>query len=89
MTNPTALGRVQRDPEATVVAKARPPRRGTPTSRRGGWCQRAPAPLPLPTAPSCARRPRAATFGFRRARDDPRVIVPARRLLLRRLVGDF
>jgi len=35
MTNPTAFGRVQRDLEATAAAKARPPRRGTPTSRRG------------------------------------------------------
>jgi len=49
----------------------------------------APAPLLPPTAPSCARRPRAATFGVRRARDDPWVIVPAHRLLLRRLVGGF
>jgi len=37
--------------------------------------------------PSWARRPRAATTGVERARDDTRVIVPARRLLLRRPVG--
>jgi len=47
-----------------------------------GACPRAP-----PKAPSCARWPRAATFGAWRAHDDPRVIVPARRLLLRRRVG--
>ena len=46
-----------------------------------------PAPLPPPTAPSWARRPRAATTGVKRARDNPRVIVRARRLLLRRPVG--
>ena len=46
-----------------------------------------PAPLPLPTAPSWARRPRAATTGVERARDDPWVIVPACWLLLRRRVG--
>jgi len=45
------------------------------------------APLPPPTAPSCAQRRRAATSRVWRARDDPRVIVPARRLLSRRLVG--
>jgi len=45
-------------------------------------CPRAPS-----TAPSCARWPRAATFGAWRAHDDPRVIVPARRFLLRRRVG--
>jgi len=44
-------------------------------------------PTTPPTAPSWARRPRAATTGVERARDDPRVIVPARRLLLRRPVG--
>ena len=46
-----------------------------------------PAPLPPPTAPSRARRPRAATTGVQRARDDPWVIVAARRLLFRRPVG--
>jgi len=40
-----------------------------------------------PTATSRARRPRAASSGVQRARDDPRSIVPARRLLLRRRVG--
>jgi len=46
-----------------------------------------------PPAPHHRLELRAATarsdFGVRRARDDPRVIVSARRLLLRRLVGGF
>jgi len=41
----------------------------------------------LRTAPSCARRSHAATSGVRSAHNDARVIVPARRLLLRRRNG--
>jgi len=51
-----------------------------PRGCRAGACLPAP-----PTKPSDARRPRGATLGVRRARDDPQVIVPARRLLLWRL----
>jgi len=43
--------------------------------------------VPPPTAPSCEGRPRAVTSGVQRDHDDPRVIVPARRLLLQRRVG--
>jgi len=46
-----------------------------------------PVPLPPLTTSSWARRLRAATTGVERARDDPQVIVPARRLLLQRPVG--
>jgi len=57
---------------------------------RGHRARTAPAPQPPPTAPSCARRPRAATSGVQRAHDDPRVIAPARGFfLLRRLVGEI
>ena len=44
-------------------------------------------PPTTPHHPSWSRRPRAATTGVRNARDDPRVIVPARRLLSRRPIG--
>ena len=54
-------------------------------TRREAWT--APAPLSPPTAPSWAQRPRATTTGVERPRDDPWVILPERRLLLRRPVG--
>jgi len=54
---------------------------------KGHRARTASALLPPPTAPSGARRPRAATSGVRRAHDDPRVITPARRLLLQQRVG--
>jgi len=58
-----------------------------------GWeglsCQKGYRAQTAPAAPSCARRPRAASSGVRSAYDDPRVIVPARRLLLRRRVGGY
>jgi len=51
---------------------------------RGHRARTAPALLPPPTAPSCARQ---LTSGVRSAHDDPRMIGPARRLLWRRRVA--